>query len=323
MIYPPNFTIMTEGKETDACLYIVRSGQLSIKSKRNKKKKIINAGGVFGKSALEMDIGGLKEETVYKSEYTVTTLDQPVVLGMLSIEYCRKVFDTTMIGKQGLNSVEKPEAPALLKDLEKHTIVGAGTFGQVWLVSYVGSGGKRRPYALKIQSKSELIKGHQAKGVVQEKKIMEKLNHPFLSNLVATYQDKRFIYMLSLFIQGGELYSIMYSSTRNGIDETNANFYAAGILEGLSHMHRNLILYRDLKPENVMIDKDGYPVIIDFGFGTYENCTKKHYTLQTVSYVNHYFYAHNLDLLLSSQQPNSFETKRTPCVAHHSTWLPK
>ena len=62
----------------------------------------------------------------------------------------------------------------------------------------------------------------------------------------------------------------MYSSTRNGIGEMNANFYAAGILEGLSHMHRNLILYRDLKPENVMIDKDGYPIIIDFGFGTYE-----------------------------------------------------
>ena len=163
------------------------------------------------------------------------------------------------------------DAKLLLKKLERHTIIGAGTFGQVWLVSHIGSDGERRPYALKIQSKSELIKNHQAKGVVHEKMIMEKLNHPFLSNLVATYQDKKFIYMLSSFIQGGELYSMIYSNTRDGIDEINANFYASGILEGLSHMHRSHILYRDLKPENVMIDKDGYPVIIDFGFGTYED----------------------------------------------------
>ena len=276
-MYRSNFTIMTEGDETNASLYVVRSGEVSLKSKSNNEEKIIKAGGFFGESILEMDIGGLKETTFYNTEYTVMTLDQPVVLGMLSIEYCRKVFDTTMIGKQRFDFGKKLEAPTLLKDLEKHTIVGAGSFGQVWLVSHVGSDGERRPYALKIQSKSELIKSYQAKGVVQEKKIMEKLNHPFLPNLVATYQDKKFIYMLSAFIQGGELYSIMYSSTRDGIDEMNANFYAAGILEGLSHMHRNLILYRDLKPENVMIDKDGFPVIIDFGFAKY--VPNKTYTL--------------------------------------------
>ena len=257
---------MTEGKESNANIYVVRSGEVALKSKSKEEEKIIKAGGCFGENILEMDIGCLKETTVYDTEYTITTLDQPVVVGVLTIVSCRNVFDTTTLGKP----CETLDAtPISLKDLEKHAIIGAGTFGQVWLVSHVSSDGGRRPYALKIQSKRELIKSCQAKGVVNEKKILEKLNHPFLSHLAATYQDKKCIYMLMDFVQGGELFSILHSNTRDGIDETNVNFYASGILEGLSHMHRRHIVYRDLKPENVMIDKDGYPVLIDFGFGTF------------------------------------------------------
>jgi hypothetical protein len=261
---------MTEGEETNANIYVVRSGEVALTSKSKNEEKIIKAGGYFGENILEMDVGCLKETPIYDTEYTMTTLDQPVVVGVLTIESCRNIFDTTTLGKQRFEYGETLGAtPISLDDLEKHAIIGAGTFGQVWLVSHVGLDGDRRPYALKIQSKRELIKRHQAKGVVNEKRILEKLNHPFLSHLAATYQDKKFVYMLLDFVQGGELFSILHSNTRDGIDETNVNFYASGILEGLSHMHRRHIVYRDLKPENVMIDKDGYPVIIDFGFGTY------------------------------------------------------
>lgn len=253
---------MTEGQKTDTNLYVVRSGEVSLKSQSEKEEEIIQAGGFFGENIFEMDSGCLLETNVYDTKYTMKTLGSPVVVGVLTLDCCRKVFDTTMFGKPS----EKPDTPILFDDLEKHTIIGAGTFGQVWLVSNNRSGGDC-PYALKIQSKSQLIKSHQASGVVHEKEIMEKLNHPFLLHLVATYQDEKFIYMLLNFVQGGELYSILHSNKRDGIDEMDVNFYASGILEGLSHMHRSHILYRDLKPENVMIDVDGYPVIIDFGFG--------------------------------------------------------
>lgn len=218
---------------------------------------------------LEIDIGGLKPTSDYNIHYSAMTLSDPVLVGILSIESCRNVIDTTTLGKKSTAIGEKSNTIIAMEDLERHTILGAGTFGQVWLVSHVNSDGERHPYALKIQSKYDLIKCHQAKGVVQEKEIMDQLHHPFLTHLAATYQDRNFIYMLLGVVQGGELYSILHSTTRDGIDEQNVIFYASGILEGLSHMHRSHILYRDMKPENVMIDKEGYPVIIDFGFGTY------------------------------------------------------
>jgi len=269
--YPPNHTIMTEGEKTYAKLYIIRSGGVILKSKSNDEEKVIQAGGYFGENMLNIDTDGLKETTFYDAEYTITTLDQPIVVGELTIDSCRRLFDTTMEGTQ------RAVGPISLHDLKKHTILGAGSYGQVWLVSYVGADGERRPYALKIQSKHELLEANQAAGAIQEKYLMEQLNHPFLAHLAATYQDEKCIYMLLGFVQGGELYSVVHSNTGDGIEEKKANFYASAILEGLSYMHRRHVVYGDLKPENIMIDQDGYPVIVDFGFA--ERVTTKSYNM--------------------------------------------
>jgi len=78
-------------------------------------------------------------------------------------------------------------------------------------------------------------------------------------------------------IQGGELYAVIHTSKRDGVPENHAKFYAAGIFEALWYMHRRGFVYRDLKPENVLIGSDGYPVLIDFGFAKY--VPDKTYTL--------------------------------------------
>jgi protein kinase A len=76
--------------------------------------------------------------------------------------------------------------------------------------------------------------------------------------------------MLLTLIQGGELLNLIQGGeTYGGLPESAAKFYAAGIAEGLTYMHRRHIVYRDLKPENVLLDKDGYAVIVDLGFGVY------------------------------------------------------
>jgi serine/threonine protein kinase len=146
------------------------------------------------------------------------------------------------------------------------------SFGQVWLASYAprpkeGSSTprKRRIYALKVQSKYQLIEMGQSEGVVAEVNIMSSLKSPFIIRLYSTFQDKQRVYMLTSLLQGGELEAVMGNEA---MDASVAQFYAAGILEGLTYMHRRHIIHRDLKPENVLIDSKGYPVLIDLGFGT-------------------------------------------------------
>jgi serine/threonine protein kinase len=188
------------------------------------------------------------------------------------------MFDTTMLGSGKRKvSLSIIDTTIPLKSLKKHAILGAGTFGQVWLVSKDGADGIPRPYALKIQSKYELVESAQAKGVVTEKNIMQQLKSPFIINLVASYQDNQYVYMLLGLVQGGELFSLLHQPSYDGVSEADAKFYAAGILEGISYMHRRQILYRDLKPENILIDNEGYPVVVDLGFAKY--VPAKTYTL--------------------------------------------
>lgn len=268
--FRPRMEILTEGRPTQSALYLVRSGKLEMKSSDGEHNNIIDSGGYFGEDMLEIDIGGVKKNTECIAKYTVRTLGEPVVLAVLTIEKCREIVDTKTLG-QG----KRPKTSSFIKtnisldSLTKHAILGAGTFGQVWLVSHTTTYGEKIPYALKIQSKYELVRNHQAKGVVQEKNIMQQLHHPFLINLVQTYQDEQYLYMLLELVQGGELFSLLHQASYDGISEKDAKFYAAAILEGLTHMHRRNILYRDLKPENVLIDNEGYPVIVDFGFGEF------------------------------------------------------
>ena len=270
--YAGGRVLFKEHAQTPAALYFVRDGEVKLTSSDAAyNDKIIKQGGYFGDDMLRHDAtqGNMNGAAVTKSAYTVTILTE-CTLGMLTLEECRSVFDTTKVGKS------KPSVRASIREadidinaLEYHTILGAGTFGQVWLVSRSSSDGTRKPYALKIQSKYELIRHSQAKGVVQEKNIMAQLHHPFIIKLVTTSQDKQRVYMLLGIVQGGELFNLMHNNSKDGLSDANAKFYAAGILEGMGYMHRRHILYRDLKPENVLIDESGYPVIVDLGFGTF------------------------------------------------------
>merc|ERR1711966_84067 len=150
-----------------------------------------------------------------------------------------------------------------LKELIKFRILGVGTFGKVWLVSHKKTG---KPYALKMLSKREIIGHHQVEGVIREKNIMSSIDHPFVVNLICPFQDDRSLYMLIELVQGGELFSVIHTETRDGVPNANSRFYAACILESLSHLHHRHIAYRDLKPENILIDHLGYCVLVDLGF---------------------------------------------------------
>jgi protein kinase A len=122
--------------------------------------------------------------------------------------------------------------------------------------------------------------------------------------------------MLLQFVQGGELLNLIQGTdTYGGLPESAAKFFAAGILEGLTHMHQRQIVYRDLKPENVLLDHDGYAVIVDFGFcecGTDFLFCVFRLSPSFVLPLNSTY----LDIFL---QPKLLLTRHTHSVAHRST----
>jgi serine/threonine protein kinase len=92
---------------------------------------------------------------------------------------------------------------------------------------------------------------------------MVQCNSPFILKLFSTYKDSQKLYLLMEFCQGGELFTVLHTPQRDGVSNPQAKFYAVCVLLGLQHMASKEIAYRDLKPENALVDKDGYVKIID------------------------------------------------------------
>jgi len=253
--FAPGTILAEQGKPFTQNLYIIRHGAVAVANDDGVINTLKDA-DYFGDKFLREEEGFLSTQTI--------TVQVETTCGILSRRNIESVIgNIERLGKPLAPLVPKLNKTIRFKDLLKFRILGVGTFGKVWLVSHRRTG---TPYALKQLSKREIIGHHQVEGVIREKNIMASLDHPFVVNLVATFQDERNLYMLIELVQGGELFSVIHTETRDGIPNGNARFYAACILESLSHLHQRSICYRDLKPENILIDQRGYCVLVDLGF---------------------------------------------------------
>ena len=122
----------------------------------------------------------------------------------------------------------------------------------------------RNFYALKILKKSEVIYLKQVEHVKTEKKLLEEISHPFIVNLLGAYQDDKTLYLMMEYIIGGEFFSHLRKAGRFPND--TSRFYAGQITLTFEYLHSLMILYRDLKPENLLLDRDGNCKVTDFGF---------------------------------------------------------
>mmetsp|Transcript_14688 Transcript_14688/g.42290 ORF Transcript_14688/g.42290 Transcript_14688/m.42290 type:complete len:346 (-) Transcript_14688:123-1160(-) len=150
-----------------------------------------------------------------------------------------------------------------LHDFDVRATVGTGTFGRVRMVRIKGHQDKT-PMALKILKKAEVIKHKQVEHVNSEKVILSMVEHPFLINSLTTFQDEKRLFMLMEFVNGGELFSYLRKEGR--LQNDHARFYAGEIALAFSYLHHMNVVYRDLKPENLLIDCEGHVKITDFGF---------------------------------------------------------
>jgi len=149
------------------------------------------------------------------------------------------------------------------EDFDLRATVGTGTFGRVRVVKIKGNA-DRAPMALKILKKSEVIRLKQVEHVKAEKEILLSIAHPFVVNMLAVFQDDKRLCMLLEYVNGGELFSYLRKEGR--LPNDHAAFYAGEIILAFQYLHNIHIVYRDLKPENLLIDTDGHLKITDFGF---------------------------------------------------------
>jgi len=143
---------------------------------------------------------------------------------------------------------------------EMLTIIGQGSFGKVVQVRQKTTGDV---YAMKILNKKNIVDRGEVEHTKTERNILMRINHPFLMKLHYSFQTPDKLYLVMDFINGGELFYHLQSERR--FSPERSRFYAAEIVLGLEHLHKNGIIYRDLKPENLLLDASGHIKMTDFG----------------------------------------------------------
>jgi serine/threonine protein kinase/CRP-like cAMP-binding protein len=263
--------IFRVSQKVEAAMYFVRQGSIRIESNKGKDFQVIHAGGYFGEQNMLLDQNkpGVKHYQK-RSLVTATCISETAKLDVLYLEECRNVINTTTIGYGSTNSaVLANNVNFPMSKIRRHALLGTGSFGQVWLASIppnVNGVTEQQVFALKVQPKSELLLAENIERVVAERNVLASLNSPFVVGLHYACQDDQRLYTVTTLLQGGELESLI---PEDGLSESDAKFYAAGILEGLTHMHRKHIIHRDVKSTNVLLNNKGYPCLIDLGFSKY------------------------------------------------------
>ncbi|KAK2624863.1 hypothetical protein QTJ16_006056 [Diplocarpon rosae] len=154
-------------------------------------------------------------------------------------------------------------------DFELIRTLGTGTFARVWLVRLANptmEEDRDKVFALKVLRKVEVIKLKQVDHVNHERSVLADVaGHPFITTLITSFSDHDSLYMLLDYCPGGEVFSYLRKNKR--FDENTSRFYAAEIVLILEFLHeREGVAYRDLKPENLLLDADGHIKLVDFGF---------------------------------------------------------
>lgn len=146
-------------------------------------------------------------------------------------------------------------------DFEPLKVIGKGGYGKVMLVKQRSTG---KLYAQKqLKKASMVIRAKTVEYTKAERQILEDVRHPFIVKLFYAFQDHSKLYLILEYAEGGELWS--HLETEKMFSEQVAAFYIAELVLALSHLHSQGIIYRDLKPENCLLDREGHLIITDFG----------------------------------------------------------
>jgi len=259
-------SIIRQGNTGDH-FYIISEGSVAVfrtnaDTKAEDKLADLKTGDYFGEKAL------LSEDTrqascVATSKVVCLTLGREDFVDMMG------TIDE-MMAKEGTSEAapEVAEEPTgfagsmTLADLDVMVTLGCGAFGRVKLCK-TDTGGQEVYYALKCQSKAAIVESGLEEHVLNEMRVMRKVDHPLIAKLFVALQDSKFIYFVLELLQGGELFTHLRSKGK--LPEQSARFYSASVVYAFATIHAKRIAYRDLKPENLVMDVNGYVKLVDFG----------------------------------------------------------
>ncbi|KAK6512273.1 hypothetical protein TWF481_001163 [Arthrobotrys musiformis] len=137
-------------------------------------------------------------------------------------------------------------------------VVGKGAFGKVRIVERKDTG---LTFALKYIRKDEVVRSESVRNIIRERRMLEHLNHPFICNLRYSFQDVEYLYIVVDLMNGGDL---RFHINRKSFTEDAVRFWMAEIACALVYTHKRLIVHRDVKPDNILLDSDGHVHLADF-----------------------------------------------------------
>lgn len=145
-------------------------------------------------------------------------------------------------------------------DFEMISIIGRGAFGEVMLVRHKKSGSY---YAMKKLRKADMLRKEQVNHAWSERHVLVAADHPFVCKLCYAFQNKDYLYLVMEFLPGGDLMTLLIE--RDTLSEDDARFYIAEMVVAIDTIHKLGFIHRDVKPDNLLIDKDGHLKLSDFG----------------------------------------------------------
>lgn len=159
------------------------------------------------------------------------------------------------------------DMPFRESDFRRLGVLGEGAFSVVFAAEFVPDETGRTQVALKTLSKSDVVARDFLANLHREKRLLARMDCPFIQRIFGSFQTPDQVVLVTEVLPRGDLWTLIYrGSFRAGLPTKLVQFYTASITVALAYMHERGVVYRDLKPSNVMVDARGYLRVIDFGF---------------------------------------------------------